>query len=540
MRVYSCKVLSFALFFFPYVVSSQIFPREGSRLNYRIIGFSFPQVKDGTKCTLEIARGNDSTTSYFNKNIIKSVNCTNSKIIAEVPAFGSDYTWAVICAGEHLTKDKLHHFSVLMSPKVDTATKRLRIASEATQYKDAYVFLDANQVLYDMKGAPVWFLPDSSFSINEGTNVRDVKLSPAGTITFMTDDEVYDVNYNADILWKGPVANEASGVKAELYHHEFTRRNNGHYMVLGSESTLWKLPGYKRDSANMDNSIVVGTDSLFYKKMLFGTVLEYDQKGNVVWSWKSSAYFMESDLFKYPTAGDLFDIKDVHENSFYLDERAGMIYLSFRNISRILKVKYPEGNVIAEYGTIYKPGMTSVTDSLFCGQHSVGKTKDGYLSLYNNNSLSEKDGPQLILMEEPNGKAGNLKKIWAYNCTTEGLDEKEQNTYSKYTEHRHQKQSRNKIEGRKMRLTSGGSVTELPDGSLFASMNVPLSKIFIITRNKEISWNAIPEQRPSKDSLWNVFPTYRASIITDRKHLERLIWTDETGKIPGTLLKKEE
>ena len=526
------KVSLVLLFFIPYTLSSQIFPKEGSKLNYRLIGFSFPQMNEG-KCTLSIAKGNNSTLSAFNKNIIKSIECENGKTIVEVPAFGCDYTWAVNYQGRRPASNELHHFSTLISPKVDTGIRRFRIASAAKQYKDAYVFLDFNQVLYDMDGNPVWFLPDSSFSITESTNVRDVKLSPFGTITFMTDDEVYEINYEADILWKGPVTAGEDGENSELYHHEFTRLNNGHYMALGSENQLWKLPGYLKDSANTSTDITLGADSFFYKKMRFGTVNEYDQKGNMVWSWKSSGYFKESDLFKYESAGDLFDIRDVHENSFYFDEKDKVIYVSFRNLSRIVKVAYPEGKVIAVYGRIYQPGMMSAENDLFCGQHSISKTAEGYLCLFNNNSLTQNSVPRLVIMEEPADPKDDLKKIWEYSCTLDGLSERELHIYSKYSEHRQVRQTKNKFSNWKLRLTSGGNVCELPDGSLFASMSMPFSKTFIVTKSKEIIWNAIPEQRPSKDSLWNVSPTYRASIIADRKGLERLIWNGKTGKQSG-------
>jgi len=526
-----CRNLSLVLLFFvPFTLSSQIFPKEGSKLNYRIIGFSFPQLKDA-RCKLEIARGNYSTAGTFNKNIITSTDCASGNMIAEVPSFGCDYTWLVKYAGKHTVNSDLHHFSTLMSAKVDTAIKRLRIASAARGYKDAYIFLDGTRVLYDMSGNPVWFLPDSSFSITESTNVRDIKLSPFGTITFLTDDEVYEINYDGAILWKGPNTGEVSGAATELYHHEFTRLQNGHYMALGGERPLWKLQRYDSSSEDTVANPVIRQDSFFYQRMQFGTVIEYDEHGKVVWSWKSSDYFKESDLYKREMAGGLFDTRDVHENSFFFDEKAGIVYVSFRDISRLVKVNYRAGTISAVYGNAYEPGMEGTGNELFCGQHSIGVTQDGYLYLFNNNALAQNDFPKLIMMQEPREGTGELIKIWEYTLTLEGLSEREQNAYNKYTERLQLMQTRQKSPHLKQRLTSGGSVTELPDRSFLASMNGPFSKIFIINRNKEIMWNAVPERRQSKDSLWNLCPTYKANIITGPKSFEQLIWNGEAGKV---------
>ena len=54
----------------PQNLKSQILPREGSALNYRLIGFSFPSKEGVTNYNLEIASGNYKTEDSFRKNII--------------------------------------------------------------------------------------------------------------------------------------------------------------------------------------------------------------------------------------------------------------------------------------------------------------------------------------------------------------------------------------------------------------------------------------------------------------------------------------
>lgn len=528
-------------FFIPHQLSGQILPKEGSKLNYRLIGFSFPQIQDGTKCTLQIAKGYYNTKDSFNKNIIKSIDCTANKIIAEVPVFGSSYSWRVICASKRSIKNELHHFSTLVSPKIDTGITRLRIINEAQQYKDAYIFIDALQALYDMKGNPVWFLPDSGYSLDEHANVRDIKLSPQGTITFLTDGgNVYEINYNGNILWKGTDSGNISGDHiSEHYHHEFTRLTNGHYMVLGSELVSWKLQGYIADSLAVtpDAGIESDSNNTFRQKMQFGTIIEYDEKGNAVWSWKSSEYFKGSGLYDHTNEKGRFDVIDVHANSFFFDEKTKFVYIGFRDISTILKVKYPDGKVMAVYGSTNKPGNGETGNYLFCGQHSVRISQDGCLYVFNNNS-SQMGIPKLTMLQEPTMPNDSLKKVWEDVCSLDGMSDNEQKTYNKQIVRR---QNENILHPSNHNLSAGGNVVELPDQSLFASTNGPFSKIFIVSRDKKMIWSAFPEQMLPNDSVWSAVITYRASILDSRKKLEQLIWNAETkkNKLPGGSINAE-
>lgn len=517
------RILLLLLFFYiPSQLLSQVLPKEGSKLNYRLIGFSSPQTHSNGKCTLEIAAGNYNSNDSFNKHIIKSLDCRTGKIIAEVPAFGQDYTWCVAYTGRRSGQTELHHFSTMMSPNVDTTIKRLRIINEAQKYKGAYIFIDGMQALYDMQGNPVWFLPESLAPPD--VTARDIKLSPQGTITFVIEgDNVYEINFKGDILWKGPNTGEISRKKTEDYHNEFTRFANDHYMVLGSEYVLWKLPGYKTDSLMADPGITI--ENTYSQGLPFGTVIEYDEKGKVVWSWRSSDYFKGSDLYNHKTEDGRFDVADVHENSFFFDEKNKCVYVSFRSVSRILKVKYPEGKVIADYGNMYDPDSGETANELFYGQHCVKVSHDGYLYLYNNNALQE-GLPSIIMMQEPVGGKGYLKKIWEYVCSLDGVSDDEQKTYNKQMA---RMRNENKAGPLKTHFTAGGSVTELPDQSILASMNAPCSKVFIVTRDKKILWSALPEIMGS-NGIWSSYPTYRVSMITNPEDLEKLIWNAEMKK----------
>src|SRR5580700_1040792 len=107
----------------------QVLPKEDSKLNYRIIGFSFPPEPKAVKYTLEIAAGNYNSEDSFKKNRIFTTGSKNHKLMAETPHFGAQYTWRVIYNSKNgiLKKSGLHHFATLSSPHVDTTKLRMRI-----------------------------------------------------------------------------------------------------------------------------------------------------------------------------------------------------------------------------------------------------------------------------------------------------------------------------------------------------------------------------------------------------------------------------
>ena len=480
-------------------------------MNYRLIGFSFSTGQQAGRYRIEIAVGHHISDDSFKKNIvIRTPFSKDTKIINEVPFFGKQYTWKVISEGAQPASSDFHHFSTSSVREVDTSIVRMRVLQKAKKFKDAYVFLDGTRTLYDMNGLPVWYLPDIEGVSIEKSQLRDLKVTQQGTITFLFEEHgAYEVNYNGQVLWKAPNDGRVNGQDNEYYHHEFTRLDNGHYMALGSEFMLWNQSTPPAADSNFllrhTNKKQRDSAGLQYTCAPYGTLIEYNDKGDVVWSWKSSEYFKRSDIYYHKSKGR--PDATVHANSFYFDEKEGVIYVGFRNISRIVKVKYPEGTVLASYGEIYTAGAPEAGNGLFCRQHSVRKSDDGYLYLFNNNVCVQTALlPQILKLKEP-ASGHDLKKIWEYNCVADDIGPDQQGM---------------------LRFPNGGNVTELPDHSLFVNMSTAYSKVFLLDEDKEVLWSAIPEKWNEHGKRWLMVYDYRASIITSRKDLEKLIWNAET------------
>lgn len=496
------SLILFFIFLVSFTISAQVLPREGSGLHYRLIGFSVPAAAKSSKYTLELAYGYINSLDSFRKKVIKTQQSEFSRLVVEVPLFGAQYTWRI--TGKGVLQSGLHHFSTSSSEIVDTSHLRLRIIDPATTYKDGYVFLDGNKALYDMSGNPVWFLPERTIKSAGGGGISDLKMSPYGTITFLSGQKAFEINYDGDILWKIPDEVLKKQAMQENCHHEFTRLGNGNYMVLGSE--MCEMPaaidaGAQIDGSAKDSFSGTQTTNRATVRVPFGTVVEYDTKGNVVWTWKSSEYFEKSDLVNYkPEHGN--DIVDIHENAFFFDEAEQVIYISFKNISRIVKVKYPEGTVLNAYGETYKAGVPAKGNDLFCYQHACKRSQIGCLFLFNNNGCSPGKAPKIKMLQEQKVDVAPLKKIWEYQCTID--------------------------DNYPQSAPSGGNVIELPDRSLFVAMAGPYSKLFIVNMNKQVLWSALPEIWNSNEKKWLAYGQYRASIIADAQKLETLIWQKQT------------
>ena len=67
------KVIGTLLLFFFSVVylKSQVIPKEGGQLNYRLVGFSFPAINGTTEYSIEIAKGIYNTEDSFKENVFK-------------------------------------------------------------------------------------------------------------------------------------------------------------------------------------------------------------------------------------------------------------------------------------------------------------------------------------------------------------------------------------------------------------------------------------------------------------------------------------
>ncbi len=497
-------------------VPAQVRPAPDGVLNARIIGFSVPGAKGATGYTLEVARGRYATADLFEKNIVISETGNKPRFIAELPAFGVQYTWRIsVSSSSAGQKGMLYYFSTGTAPEADTATRRLSVSMRDAALSDRYIFIDGTRALYDLDGNLVWFVPDLD-SISPDAEVRDLKASRWGTITFLANEQAWEVRYDGTVVWNEPrvVFKRTMPMTDKLnyfHHHTFTRLAGERYITMGMERKQWDLPEVMKRPRHMPKArIVIDSAGNRKQQLLTNRIMILDNKHTLVWSWSYADYMVQSDVHNRTRPDGLFKTGGTSGNDFYFDESSKNIYASFRRMGRIVKIHYPDGKVLASYGSRYVPGNLEMVNDLFCGQHSPVRLRDSLLGLYNSNSCNRLCGglPSIVLLHEPAKAGGQLQKVWEYQCAVDGMSGEE-------------------LAG--LRFDTGGSIQELPDRSLLCCMGGNYGKVFIVDRNKKVRWSALPEKWDPTTRTWLPRPGYRASLIT-RKELESLIWNEPVKK----------
>lgn len=466
-----------------YCVGAQdvIVPREGARLHYRIIGFSISGYADSHHLQLEIAAGTYNDEVSFVKNIFIVQPGNGGPIIAEVPKFGQEYTWRIIGAGSGKT---LYHFTTLSNPLTDSFVS-LSISRSGKNFGAAYVFTDCSRALHDMDGRVVWFLPlKMDDSILPG-GVQDLKATCAGTITYLRGTKMYETSFDGSLLRCISDSGLFASSRGEI-HHDGTRLANGHYMMLGYESCYWKMTNGK---VSLRRSPKDG-----YEMRIFGTVSEVDARGKLVWKFCPADHIISSDLMNrhLPDGRPMFD---EHLNAFFFDSVNRFVYLGYRNVDRILKVSYPGGKVVAEIGARYGADGKPLTAELFCHQHSFTVSGDS-IFLFDNNGCAPRPIPKIQFLVADTAATCGARVIWEYLTCQNELP---------------------------VGRSSGGNIVMLPGGDVFTSLSIPYNDLIIVGRNKVEKWRATPMYRKTVSDGWQSMNCYRASILTSREAVYKLI-----------------
>lgn len=279
---------------------------------------------------------------------------------------------------------------------------------------------------------------------------------------------------------------------------------------MGNEMRPWRRCKLGAcDSNSLLHPNEAGANSPDLQLIPFTTIIEYNPEGKVVWKWRSVDYFIRSDIFNHPGTDGYADI-DAHANSFYFDQRKNKVYVSFKNINRIVVVSYPDGNILQEYGEHY-PANAKPTNLLFSEQHCIKVTETGSLYLFNNNIDHANRAPSIIEFSQPNNKGGELKKTWEYVCPTGNIQYSDD--IIKLGRH-------------------GGKVRQLHDKSFFVGMCSPYWDLFIVNRDKKVEWSAIPQCYDESMKKWKPTSSYRSNIVMPEDQLEKMIWNDKNQITP--------
>jgi len=480
-------LFSFVLMVF--CAQAQLNPKPGAKLNYTQVMFECEMIKGAESYVFQLTE--DTTGATFDQLILEQKDSANATLVSGLQ-FGKKYQWrfAGIKKGQAPVWKGPYHFEIATDSLLHYGLVSFHVTQNITGANaGGFIMNDCTHSIVDRNGNMVWYLPKIKWrpvmnkkSIEVKPQIFDMRLTPEGTITYLANELATETDLDGNKLWAAPNDGKVSGSNTELYNHDFKRLPNGHYMVLGGEQ--WRrLPAYK-DTAGFlkkypSRKVIDGQEC---GEVEFPTVIEYDKKGKVVWSWNSDSYFDpdQSDTTRY-----IFELKP-HVNAFSVDKNDAFVYVGFRNISRIIKIEKKTGKVVDCWGD----KTSTHTPAKFVEihrQHDATILDNGTIAVFNDNDYPGLDSmASVLLISQQPADSSNNYIAWKYVCDFDSLD-------------RHAERN-------------GGNVDQLKNGNFLVCMG-NMNKMFEVTPAKKIVWEA--DLRPNGKAGNTFFHRlYRAHYIS--------------------------
>lgn len=438
----------------PEVSASPYKPEPGSVLNHTQVMFEYPEVAKAVNYRLVVIE-----LTFFTgkpdtiRKVVVTQNDATTATLVNGLKFSRFYEWyykATDAAGKEIFRSPKKKFSIAYSAYAEKTKNRVTI-KKTYEKAQGLVSMDYLHAITDRAGNVVWVVPDIPNTFSESHLIRDIRVSPQGTVTFLSQQNVYELSVDGKIRWKGT---EMDKSVSENYHHDFRRLPSGNYMVLGNETR----PG--RNPLTNDTATV-----------RYGTITEYGFFGKPVWTWSAKSYFTDQDFFSArdeqgKTGGGL------HLNAFSVDATGEFVYAGFRNMNCILKIEKKTGTVVADY----RGG--------FWHQHDANVLPDGSIAIFNNDSILDPAvcSSAMIITPGADQKAPPVV-TWKFECRN--------------------------IAGSDGKSAKMGSVELLPNGNYLINTG-NIASVVEVAQNKTTLWEARPETWMADKKQWVPSKQYRS------------------------------
>ena len=459
-------ILFFFMVSFILPIHGQYLPKDGAKLNYNQIYFEYPFNKDAKFYTVYITF--DSIVNPTNKDFIVKQQEKSPLLLVKNLKLGKKYKWFVetTLRNNEKIKSTYFNFSILntymANPKLYKAIQHYNKKSEI---QDGIIWCDQYRCAVDRAGNIVWFMATEQLDLINAKVVRDIQLYPDGSMTFVHQPNASRMDIDLNSIWKAPYKGTVSESDREDYHHAFTMLSNGNYMILGDEKVKFSNDTVTTDAVNFCN------------------IIEFDTASNIVWSWRMKDYFPYEYLInsKIPTKSG---IVDPHANSFTIDEKNNAIYLSFRDISRVIKIDKKTKNIIASYGVKLKDEDDVFETDLFRLQHDIQLLENNDMLIFNNNDIDSGKTSCVEIVHFPISKKDSFQLKWKFDLN-------------------YDKESKGKVQ----RM---GGVKIMPNGN-YLICEGSNNRVVEINQKKEILWDFALRQVDSTGKVNDKFALYRAN-----------------------------
>jgi hypothetical protein len=474
---------------------ADVIPKENGIIHYIIVYFEEGFQKNATEYELRVY---SDSTSLVKDQIAYSLKNPSPAFRLELD-WGKTYFWKVQAFDKKhrlLNTGNPHCFSII--PKIrSVAYEDLRLnvrINNPKKHAGGYLAIDHLNGIYDRNGKPVWMLPSISGCVIPGAQIRDLKFTYEGTITFLADNHPMEIDLEGNILWSPPnpfiFRNDTI-----TFHHDFKKTLQGTYMMLGNKAVYRPLlVDYDEKLQKLKREVKI-IDGKPYGKTDIAIVLELDKEGQVLWFWDANEYLQDVDL-NYKKTPEGFPFQHAHANALGVNAENTKVYVGFRYISRIVKVDKQTKKVESSYGEKYPSGEAKYANNLFRHQHDANVTDHNSILILNNNTVKmsnnnaeKKPGFTSSILElKDNITASDSVLLWKFDLDFDTLSNGQ--------------------------TASQGNVVELPNSNIFLCAG-QMNRLFEVTRSKEVVWDAFTYSLAKNDSVWQPFSNYRGSWVKD-------------------------
>ena len=404
-------------------IAQLILPENNSNLNYTHIMFEWNQMENADQYQIHLSEN-----TLFSSILVDTISESLIYIDKDNIDWDSQYYWRIrpIDDNNNLGEwSNTHSFSTVSKRSNADAVV---YDSENTQQGLTIFssFFDYFSAMIDQNGNEVWNTEDNNLVYYTTDGYGNLY----GTQFSINEDDLPGIDFSIDnnILW--------SNTGDSYVHHDFFKLPNGNYIGLSESHQNGPIPEDINQSVLFQFQMIgyptYPTSDLFIFPWVGDEIVEWDEAGNVVWSWNTFDYL--DWLQDYDLLGDLWleayqmGRHDwTHSNALWFSEEESSIYLSSRHLSRIIKIDYPSGNII------WQMGLDMPSEDVDCGhdlnysfQHSIQILDNGNLvTLDNGNNSQAMYGTEhpttraleIAITETSDGCEANI--VWEYTLPQE-------------------------------------------------------------------------------------------------------------------------
>ena len=360
-----------------------ILPVDGAQLNYTHVLFEWAQIEDAESYEIQISDSN-------NFSNILSVANTQSLVYIEKNNidWNNQYYWRVRGLDyEGNPGSWLESSSFTTVSKRSDANATLYSQSEYNEGITIFSsFLDYFSAAIDMEGNEIWNTQNTNL-VYYTNNYGQLY----GTQFSSDESELPGIKFSLDneILW--------SNTGNAYVHHDFFELSNGNFMGLDEYIQDGPIP------TDIDFITLLTLRALGYTAdgltnefpWVGDKIIEWNPDGTEAWSWNAFDHLshpQDYDMIggswtEVVSNGGKFDW--THANALWFSESESALYISSRNLSRIIKIDYPSGNIIWQMGLDMPSGdIDCGLDLNFSFQHSLEILDNGNILFLDNGNLS--------------------------------------------------------------------------------------------------------------------------------------------------------